>query len=363
MLPALTVTVPALPDCGPSAEAPISVKPPPVAPPSSSSAPGVATSTEPPAPVPRVLLSMKPPSSTDTLPALTRTEPAEPVSPTAASLLTPLRKLPSPVASMSSVPPTVSAISPALPEPKLSVLIEPPRTRLSVPASTVIDPALPTIVAVAGPAAVLALDRICAPVVTDTSPVAAMPIDPAAPLPEVSAWISAWFCTCSVPPARLIVPPVPAGTGTPLAPTSPAPKVWLSSVVPGPSSSTLSAFTLIAPPLPRSLALLTTTAPLRSVKVPALIATGPPSPEAGAFVATVDPSTVTVPPAVVPMLIAGARPGPVADATTVAPFWMETLSACSDSTPSWPGMLLSVTMTLADTESLPARMKTLPPLG
>ena len=167
-VPALTVTVPALPDCDPCADAAISVKPPP--PPSSASAPGVVTATEPPTPVPLVLLLMKASLSIDTLPAFTRTAPAKPELPGAASLLTPLRKPPLFAPSMVSAPPTVSAISPPLPEPDVSLVIEPPRTRLSAPTSSVIVPALPPLAGAAGPCTppVFELDRTCAPVVTAT---------------------------------------------------------------------------------------------------------------------------------------------------------------------------------------------------
>ena len=126
---------------------------------------------------------------------------------------------------MVSAPPTLSAMSPALPVPLALVLIRPPCDRVNVPALSVIVPASPPLAAVAGLAAPLALelDRICAPVATVTSPVMATPIDPAVPLPGVLASIKALFWTVKRPPARLIVPPVPAGTGAPFASTNPVP--------------------------------------------------------------------------------------------------------------------------------------------
>ena len=77
------------------------------------------------------------------LPAFTRTDPAAPELPPAASLLTLLAKFPASVPSTVRAPLTFSATSPALPDLKASLLIEPPRVRINVPALTVTLPEAP----------------------------------------------------------------------------------------------------------------------------------------------------------------------------------------------------------------------------
>jgi hypothetical protein len=93
-LPASSVTEPPDPDLGPVADAAIWVLATPR--PSSKSAPGVVTLTDPPAPDPRVFVEIEPPLSISKVPAVTKTLPAFPVLPTSAWELIPLGGLGSP---------------------------------------------------------------------------------------------------------------------------------------------------------------------------------------------------------------------------------------------------------------------------
>src|SRR6266566_1829837 len=74
---AATITEPPGPDCGPVAEAAIWVSGTPA--PSSTSAPGVVTLTEPPAPAPAVVLAISAPLVTVICGAVTVTDPALPL--------------------------------------------------------------------------------------------------------------------------------------------------------------------------------------------------------------------------------------------------------------------------------------------
>ena len=84
----MTVTEPPGPDCGPVAEAAIWVLAMPV--PSSTSAPGVVTLTEPPAPVPAVVLAISAPELSVICGALTVTDPALPPAVGVAEAMIPL---------------------------------------------------------------------------------------------------------------------------------------------------------------------------------------------------------------------------------------------------------------------------------
>src|SRR5208282_3505001 len=81
---AATVTEPPDPDCGPVAEAAI------WAPPSSPSAPGVDTATDPPAPVPAVVLEISAPAIKAICGAVTVTDPALPLAVELAKAMIPL---------------------------------------------------------------------------------------------------------------------------------------------------------------------------------------------------------------------------------------------------------------------------------
>ena len=85
---AATVTEPPGPDCGPVAEAAIWVLVTPA--PSSASAPGVVTLTEPPAPVPAVVLAISAPEVIVICGALTATDPASPRAAEVAEAMIPL---------------------------------------------------------------------------------------------------------------------------------------------------------------------------------------------------------------------------------------------------------------------------------
>jgi hypothetical protein len=114
-----TVTEPPGPDCGPVAEAAIWVLDTPA--PSSVNAPGVVTSTEPPAPVPAVVLEISAPDSSAICGAVTITDPALPLAAEPAEAMIPLPaslKLSDPRAATCTVPP--------LPRPAVPELTRPP---------------------------------------------------------------------------------------------------------------------------------------------------------------------------------------------------------------------------------------------
>jgi hypothetical protein len=85
---ARTVTAPPGPDCAPVAEAAIWVPETPI--PSSASGPGVVTATEPPAPLPAVVLAISAPLVTVICGEVTVTEPALPLAVEFAEAMIPL---------------------------------------------------------------------------------------------------------------------------------------------------------------------------------------------------------------------------------------------------------------------------------
>src|ERR1700719_2492611 len=124
---ALTVTEPPGPDCGPSAEAAIWVfgSPPPLR----SNAPGVVTSTEPPAPVPAVVLEISAPDSSAICGAVTITDPALPLALEDAEAMIPLLaslKVNGPWAVTCTVPPSPAPAVVDVTFPPLDNAIAPP---------------------------------------------------------------------------------------------------------------------------------------------------------------------------------------------------------------------------------------------
>src|SRR5208282_5299813 len=103
---AATVTEPPGPDCGPIAEVAIWVAGSPL--PLSTNVPGVVTLTEPPAPVPAVVLAISAPDISAICGAPTVTDPALPLAVEVADAMIPLPgslKLSGPFAVTSTVPP------------------------------------------------------------------------------------------------------------------------------------------------------------------------------------------------------------------------------------------------------------------
>src|SRR6266446_6192879 len=140
---ALTLTEPPAPDCGPIAEAAIWVLATPE--PSSTSAPGVVTVTEPPAPVPAVVLMICPPLARAICPAFTLIDPASPIEPELVSV--PIRD-PDPLSDRR--PPTSTATRPLFPvlagrfiRGRSALDIEPPLTIESAPTWMLTSPAFP----------------------------------------------------------------------------------------------------------------------------------------------------------------------------------------------------------------------------
>ena len=136
-LAALTVTSPPDPDCGPVAEAAIPVLALPM--PSSSRAPGVVTSTEPPFPVPAVVLSIVPPAVSVIAGALTVTAPPLPLAaaPAKASIALP-------VSLTVNGPWALTATLPPLPAPSVLELTSAPSTIVIVPSAvSITSPAPP----------------------------------------------------------------------------------------------------------------------------------------------------------------------------------------------------------------------------
>jgi hypothetical protein len=125
---AFTVTEPPGPDCGPIADAAIWVfgSPPPLR----SSAPRVVTLTEPPAPVPAVVLEISAPDSSVICGAVTVTDPAFPLAVEDAEAMIPL---PKPVSI--SGPPAVTCTVPPSPAPAvLDVAFAPSDSVIAPPA-------------------------------------------------------------------------------------------------------------------------------------------------------------------------------------------------------------------------------------
>src|SRR5215469_14915323 len=136
-LSAPTVTEPPGPECRPVAEAAIWLGAIPM--PSSARAPGVITVTEPPAPVPAVVLAICPPLVTVTWGAPTVTEPALPLAVDVARAMMPVSgslKLRGPC--------PVTCTAPPLPDPAvLDVTWAPPDTAIAPPAINTTSPAGP----------------------------------------------------------------------------------------------------------------------------------------------------------------------------------------------------------------------------
>jgi hypothetical protein len=132
---ASTVTEPLGPDCSPVAEAAIWVLATPA--PSGTSAPGVVTSTEPPLPVPAVVLAISPPVVIVICGAATITEPALPLAVEFAEALIPVPgsvNVRGPCAVTSTVPP--------LPVPAvLEVAFAPRDSAIELPANSATSPA------------------------------------------------------------------------------------------------------------------------------------------------------------------------------------------------------------------------------
>src|SRR5271166_911007 len=136
-LSAPTITEPPGPDCNPVAEAAIWVLATPA--PSSTSEPGVVTMTEPPAPVPAVVLAISAPEAIVIRGASTVTDPALPLAVEVAEAIIPLAgsvKLSGPCAVTSMVPPFPA---PAV----LELTCAPPESASAPPAVSVTSPAPP----------------------------------------------------------------------------------------------------------------------------------------------------------------------------------------------------------------------------
>jgi len=131
----VTLTKPPAPDCAPMAEAAIWVSRSPA--PSTTSAPGVATFTEPPAPVPAVVLEISAPVVMVIRGAATLTDPALPFAVEVAEATIPV-----PGSLRLSGPCAVTCTVPPLPAPAvLDVAFAPPESAIAPPAVNTTSPA------------------------------------------------------------------------------------------------------------------------------------------------------------------------------------------------------------------------------
>jgi hypothetical protein len=134
-LPAATITFPPGPEFSPFAEAAISVFGSPL--PLSASVPGVITLTEPPAPVPVVVLAIAPPAVKVICGAVTVTDPALPLALGIAKATIPL-----PGSLNTSGPCAVTRTLPPLPTPAvLELTSAPPESASAPPAAKTTSPA------------------------------------------------------------------------------------------------------------------------------------------------------------------------------------------------------------------------------